>query len=239
MLETVDLHNVLILDIETVSQSAAFEDLPPRFRELWTHKVRNNLREGESAADIYATAGLHAEFGKVICISVGVFHQRGGQTAFRVKSFANVAERDLLADFTDMFRKQPGNIVLCGHNIKGFDVPYLCRRMLINGVAIPSQLDVSGRKPWEISHLDTMELWRFGDFRHYVSLNLMAAVFDIPTPKDDISGEDVGRVYHQENNLERIRVYCEKDVITTAQILRRLRNEPLIDPEDISFAGQG
>ena len=108
--------------------------------------------------------------------------------------------------------------------------------MLINGLPIPAQLDVVGKKPWEINHLDTMELWRFGDFRSYVSLNLMAAVLDIPTPKDDISGEDVYRVYHEENNLERIRIYCEKDVITTAQILRRLRGEPLIETEAISFA---
>ncbi len=236
MLETIDLHNMLVLDIETVSTQAAFSAMETRFQALWTHKVRSSLREGESAADVYPTAGLHAEFGKVICISVGLFHQRGGQTAFRLKSFTQDAERDLLARFADMLCKQPNSLILCGHNIKGFDIPYLCRRMLINGLSIPVQLDASGKKPWEINHLDTMELWRFGDFRHYTSLNLLAAVFGIPTPKDDISGEDVHRVYHEENNLERIRVYCEKDVITTAQILRRLRNEPLIDPEAISFA---
>lgn len=236
MLETIDLQQVMVLDIETVSQQASFGELPDHFQELWAHKVRNTLREGETAADVYPNAGLYAEFGKIICISVGVFHQRGGRMGFRVKSFVQAAESELLAEFTQLLRRQPTNLTLCGHNGKSFDFPYLCRRMVINKLVLPPQLAISGKKPWEINHLDTMELWRFGDLRSHVSLNLMAAVLDIPTPKDDISGEDVYRVYHEENNLERIRVYCEKDVVTTAQILRRLRREPPIAPEEISFA---
>ncbi|GGG87551.1 3'-5' exonuclease [Parapedobacter pyrenivorans] len=236
MLETIDLQQVLVLDIETVSQKANYTELPDNFQELWTLKMQNSLNDGQSAADVYPDAGLYAEFGKIICISVGVFHQQHGQTGFRVKSFAHVNEKELLAEFSALLRKQPSNLTLCAHNGKGFDFPYLCKRMLINGVALPRQLDLSGKKPWEISHLDTMELWRFGDFRNAVSLNLMAAVLGIPSPKDDISGKDVFEVYYGENNLGRIRVYCEKDVITTAQILRRLRNEPLITQEAISFA---
>ncbi len=236
MLETVDLQQVMVLDIETVSQKATFDELPDHFKELWAHKVRNMLGADQTAADVYPNAGLHAEFGKVICISVGVFHQRQGQMGFRLKSFAQPEERELLASFFGLLQTQPPNLMLCGHNGKAFDFPYLCRRMIINGLPLPAQLDISGKKPWEINHLDTMELWRFGDFRSYVSLNLMAAALGIPSPKDDIGGADVYRVYYEENDLERIRVYCEKDVLTTAQILRRLRNEPLIAQEAVSYA---
>jgi len=236
MLETIDLQQLMVLDIETVSQKAAYTELPDHFQQLWAHKVRNTLKEGETAADVYPNAGLYAEFGKIICLSVGVFHHRGGRMGFRTKSFVNGDEKELLADFTALLRSQPPNLILCAHNGRNFDFPFICRRLVINGLPIPPQLDLSGKKPWESNHLDTMELWRFGDFRSYTSLSLMAAVLDIPTPKDDISGEDVYRVYHEENNLDRIRVYCEKDVITTAQILRRLRGEPLIEPDAISFA---
>ena len=236
MLETIDLQQVLVLDIETVSQKATYAELPAHFQELWSHKVQHTLKEDETAAEVYSNAGLYAEFGKIICISVGVFHQRQGQMGFRIKSFTQGDERELLMEFTQLLQKQPTNLTLCGHNGKGFDFPYICKRMLINNLNIPSQLNISGKKPWEINHVDTMELWRFGDFRNNVSLNLMAAVFGIPTPKDDISGEDVYRVYYEENNLERIRIYCEKDVVTTAQILRKLRSEPLIDHAAISFA---
>ncbi|WP_257668009.1 3'-5' exonuclease [Parapedobacter tibetensis] len=238
MLEQIDLQQVLVLDIETVSQKALFAELPDHFQELWAYKVKKSLQENETAADVYSNAGLHPEFGKIICISVGAFHQRQGQMGFRVKSFVQDDERELLADFARLLQKQPPSLTLCGHNGKGFDFPYICKRMLINGLAIPAQFDISGKKPWEINHLDTMELWRFGDYRNNVSLNLMAAVLGIPTPKDDISGEDVYHVYYEENNLERIRVYCEKDVITTAQILRKLRSETLIASDNISFADE-
>jgi len=236
MLETIDLQQLLVLDIETVAQHRAFDEQPAHFQSLWAQRVRHNLPEGQTPADVYPEAGLHAEFGKVICISAGVFHQRNGRMGFRIKSFAQPDESDLLRGFAELLRRQPPSLLLCGHNAKSFDFPYLCRRMVIHGIALPPQLDLTGKKPWEINHLDTMELWRFGDSRSRISLNLMAAVLNIPTPKDDISGEDVFRVYHEEKNPERIRVYCEKDVLTTAQILRKLRGEPLIDPDDVSFA---
>ncbi|MFB2118673.1 3'-5' exonuclease [Parapedobacter sp. 2B3] len=238
MLETVDLQQVMVLDIETVSQKAAFDELPDNFKELWAHKVRNTLEADQTAADVYPNAGLHPEFGKIICISVGVFHQRQGQMGFRLKSFTHIDERELLVGFSNLLQTQPTTLILCGHNGKAFDFPYLCKRMVINGLPLPAQLDISGKKPWEINHLDTMELWRFGDFRSYVSLNLIAAALGIPSPKDDISGEDVYRVYYGENDLARIRIYCEKDVLTTAQILRRLRNEPPIAQEAVSYAGE-
>jgi len=236
MLELIDLHQVLVLDIETVAQHASFSDVPSHLQELWAHKIKNKLIEGETPADVYPRSALYAEFGQIICISAGVFHQIKGEIGFRIKSFVHQSESDLLADFSSLLQKQPSNLILCAHNGKGFDFPYICKRLLINGLPIPQQFQIIGKKPWEVNHLDTMELWRFGDFRNNTSLNLIAAAFGIPTPKDDISGEDVHRVYYEENNFERIRVYCEKDVITTAQILRKLRNEPLIGQNAISFA---
>ncbi len=236
MLEAIDLQQVLVLDIETVSQKAVYAELPDHFRELWAHKVKQALEADETPADVYSRAGLYAEFGKIVCISVGIFHQSQGRLCFRLKSFIHTDESELLSGFAQLLQQQPPNLTLCAHNGKGFDFPYLCKRLLINGQPIPAQLNVIGKKPWEINHLDTMDLWRFGDFRSSASLSLIAAAFGIPTPKDDISGADVYRVYYEENNLERIRVYCEKDVITTAQILRRMRNEPLIAQTDISFA---
>lgn len=236
MLETVDLQQVMVIDIETVAQHRRYEDMGENFQALWELKMRNNLQDDETAADKYPHAGLYAEFGKIVCISAGVYHMRNGEWHFRVKSFNGADELAVLNEFGTLLSTQPPGLILCGHNIKSFDLPYLCRRMLINRLPIPSQLDMTGKKPWEINHLDTMELWRFGDFRHYTSLNLLAAVFNIPTPKDDISGEDVYHVYYEENNLERIRVYCEKDVITTAQLLLKLRNEDGIVQERITFA---
>jgi DNA polymerase elongation subunit (family B) len=239
VLERIDLNQVMVLDIETVSQRKSFEELPKLLQELWAQKVKHLLREDQMPADAYPTAGLYAEFGKIVCLSVGVFHQRNGDMGFRVKSFVESDERQLLSDFVKLMERQPNSLILCGHNAKSFDFPYICKRSVINGLPIPPQLDISSKKPWETNLLDTMELWRFGDFRGSTSLSLMAAVLEIPTPKDDISGENVHQVYYEENNLERIRIYCEKDVITTAQILRRLRGEPLIDQHHVSFADDG
>lgn len=235
MLEQTDLQQILILDIETVPQYPTFSDLPGNFASLWEQKTKYQRREGETAEEYYPRAGIWAEFGKIICISVGVFTNQQQQTGIRVKSFYDDDERVILQDFINLLNKQPASLTLCAHNGKEFDFPYLCRRMLINCMQIPAQLQISGKKPWEINHLDTLDLWKFGDYKNYTSLNLLAAVFNIPTPKDDISGSDVHAVYWQEKNLERIKVYCEKDVITTAQLLLRFKCQPLIADELITI----
>ena len=155
-----------------------------------------------------------------------------------MKSFASHDEKELLEKFANLLKSQPASLILCAHNGKEFDFPYICRRMLVNGLPIPSQLEIAGKKPWEVNHLDTMELWKFGDYKSYTSLSLLAAIFNIPTPKDDIDGSMVGRVYWVENQLERICTYCQKDVIATAQLLRRYRGEELITDECITIVGQ-
>ena len=235
MLEQYELNNIMVLDIETVPQYRNFEDAPGQIKKLWDQKTLHNRKE-ETAEEFYGRAGIWAEFGKIICISVGIF-SRGRGTGLRVKSFYSDKEKELLIKFAELLHSQPVSLVLCAHNGKEFDYPYICRRMLINGLKIPSQLEIAGKKPWEINHLDTMELWKFGDYKSYTSLSLLTTIFDIPTPKDDIDGSMVGQVYWEENNLERIANYCQKDVIATAQLLRRYRGEELIPDENITVVG--
>jgi len=233
MLEQYDLQNLLVLDIETVPQYKNFEEVPDNLKKLWDLKTINQRKE-ISADEFYERAGIWAEFGKIICISVGIF-KSGRQTGLRVKSFYSHDEKELLENFADLLNSQPASLILVAHNGKEFDFPYLCRRMLIHGIKHPSQLEIAGKKPWEVNHLDTMELWKFGDYKSYTSLNLLTAIFDIPTPKDDMDGSMVGHVYWNENQLERISTYCQKDVVATAQLLRRYRGEELIVDECITI----
>jgi predicted PolB exonuclease-like 3'-5' exonuclease len=234
MLENIDLQQVMVLDIETVPQYPSFDELPIDFQELWEQKTKFQRKDGETPSDFYARGGILAEFGKVICISVGIFSNKTKNLSLRVKSFYGDEEKVVLQSFIALLKTQADTLILCAHNGKEFDFPYLCRRILINGLPIPAQLNLHGKKPWEIMHLDTMDLWKFGDFKNFTSLKLLAAVFNIPSPKDDIDGSMVNGVYWKENDLERIRAYCEKDVITTARILLRFKSLPILSDEDIT-----
>jgi DNA polymerase elongation subunit (family B) len=232
MLESVNPENVLFIDIETVPLQHRFEMLPERMKKLWEKKAeRLKSDENDTPQTLYSRAGIYSEFGKIICISAGMFRQ--GQ--FRIKSFASHDEKELLNDFATLLNQhfyKPEHL-LCAHNGREFDYPYIARRMMINGIHIPSILDNSGKKPWEIGLLDTMDLWKFGDYKNYTSLELLAAIFDIPTPKDDIDGSMVAGVYWEENNQPRIVEYCTKDVLTIAQLFRRFRYESLLSPEQV------
>jgi 3'-5' exonuclease len=236
MLNQINIDEILFLDIETVPLSPSFELLEEYDRQLWSDKSRfirekNNV----SVEDSYHQAGIYAEFGKIVCISVGYFVVRMGERLFRTTSFANHDEAVLLNEFSHLLEHRFNNPfrVLCAHNGKEFDFPYICRRMLINGIALPQLLDISGKKPWEIAHLDTMELWKFGDYKHYTSLKLLARIFGIPTPKDDIDGSMVRSVYYEQGDLDRISVYCQKDVATVAQLFLKYRNEKILSQESI------
>lgn len=231
MLEDVKISNVLFLDVETAPVVYRYNDLDDNSRKLWDTKFR--YQQAESFEEQYKKAGVYAEFAKVICISVGFFNEK----TFRIKSFYGDDEKKVLQDFANLLnthynRKEH---LLCAHNGKEFDFPFLCRRMLINGVKLPKTLNIAGKKPWEINHLDTMELWKFGDYKSYTSLNLLANVFNIPTPKDDIDGSDVARVYWEDRDLERIMIYCQKDVITVAQLLLKFKGEALMTAENIVY----
>lgn len=232
MFENAKLSNVLFLDIETAPIVYNYKDLDPAMRPLWDTKFRFSAIE--TPEQQYKKAGIYAEFAKVICISVGIYNDQ----SFRVKSFYGHDEKQILNDFAELLSKHYNRKehLLCAHNGKEFDFPFICRRMLINGIKLPKILNIAGKKPWEICHLDTMELWKFGDYKNYTSLNLLAAVFNIPTPKDDIDGSDVARVYWEEKNLERIVTYCQKDVLTVAQLLLRFMGQELITDKNIVVA---
>lgn len=235
MLKEIKLNNVFVIDIETVPQKEKFEELPSNIQELWEQKSQYQRQDGQSASNFYERAGIWAEFGKIVCISIGIYHLEQKQIHLRVRSFSHNDEKTILKQFISLLNKQSKNLQLCAHNGKEFDFPYLCRRLLINGLAIPPLLQIAGKKPWEINHLDTMELWKFGDYKSYTSLNLLAAIFDLPTPKNDIDGSKVKEVYYRDKDLPRIAKYCQNDVITTAQLLLRFKGLPIITQENITL----
>jgi uncharacterized protein YprB with RNaseH-like and TPR domain len=234
-----NFNNILFLDIETVSQFETYEHLPAEWKEMWDIKAQFLLRnkESETSETVYERAGIYAEFGKIICISCGCLQGNGEDKKLVIKSYCNDDEKKLLVEFADMLQKWSGDAekYLCAHNGKEFDYPYICRRMIINGIEIPEALKIAGRKPWEVRHLDTLEFWKFGDYKNYTSLKLLAKVLGVPSPKDDIDGSQVNGVYWKEKDLDRIVIYCQKDVVTLTQVLLRFHCKPLLKPENISI----
>jgi len=232
------LHTILFLDIETVSQYATFAEVPDDWGMLWRRKAENMMRDkpAPTAEELYDRAAIYAEFGKIICISCGVLSGPSADRKLLLKSFAGDDEKELLLNFYDLLHRwgSESQKFLCAHNGKEFDFPYLCRRMIIHGMKLPSVLNLSGKKPWEVPHIDTMELWKFGEYKSFISLNLLAHTLGIPTPKDDIDGSQVGEVYWSQGDLPRIVTYCQKDVATVAQVYLRLHGETLIRPENIT-----
>lgn len=237
MLDRTNLKNIMVLDIETVPQHASYSELTDDWKELWKKKMQRELKEGLTPDGLYQRAGIYAEFGKIICICAGYFHDNGSGLSFKVKAFYGDDEKKLLADFSDTLNKSfsTDEHLLCGHNSKEFDFPYIARRCLINGLQIPFLLDNAGRKPWEVQLMDTMDLWKFGDYKSFTSLNLLASVFGIESPKDDIDGSQVWSTYWIEKDLERIKNYCMKDVVTVAQLLLKFKGMDLLKKENISF----
>jgi 3'-5' exonuclease len=234
MLDHVDIRNILFLDIETVPQHPAYEETQEEMRKLWEKKSKQLIRDGSTAEMIYEQAGIYAEFGKIVCVSCGYLT---AENKFRIKSFCGDDEKKLLLEFAEMLNKSfsAPDKLLCAHNGKEFDFPFLARRMVINGIKLPSVLNNAGKKPWEVNHIDTMELWKFGDYKSYTSLVLLATILGISTPKDDIDGSMVWEVYWKEKNLPRIVTYCQKDVLTVAQIFLRFRCEPLLSEAQVEI----
>ncbi|MFO7828999.1 MAG: 3'-5' exonuclease [Bacteroidales bacterium] len=236
MLDHLKVENILFLDIETVPQYSDFDAVPDKFKEFWEKKSSYFRSDDESAADVYQRAGIYAEYGKIICISVGIVVHKNDGPFFRLKSFYGSDEKLLLADFAEMLDKYNATnkgVYLCAHNGKEFDFPYIARRMLINGIKLPAILDVAGKKPWEVTFLDTLELWKFGDYKHYTSLNLLTHIFNIPTPKDDIDGSMVADIFWNQKDIDRVVRYCEKDVLAVAQLFLRYQGKELIKPDNV------
>ncbi len=231
MLSKINIRDILFIDIETVPQYSSFEEVPPVVMDLWDKKSQYIRKNGETAEEMYSRAGIWAEFGRIVCISMGFLFIKDDERCFRVKSFYNKDEKQLLEEAVVLMqqffaKKRYGR--LCAHNGKEFDFPYMARRILINGLKLPDILDVAGYKPWDVPFLDTLELWKFGDYKHYTSLNLLANIFNIPSPKTDLDGSMVADVYYNDKDLPRIVHYCEEDVLAVAQLLCRFKGEPLI-----------
>lgn len=237
------LSQLLVIDIETACSHGSYDDLPEMWKGLWEEKVSRNLPEGMNAGEWYgARAGIMAEFGRVVCISMAIFTGNAENSGLKLRSVSGSDEKILLEDFASVlenFQKARPGFCFAGHNIREFDIPFLCRRMIINGIRIPSCMDFQNKKPWEVSMVDTFQYWRFGDYKNFTSLKLLAAAMGLPSPKDDLDGSMVSPLFWekdpavQQENINRIVAYCEKDVITTANIVRRFRNEAAIALENV------
>ncbi|MEN8886426.1 MAG: 3'-5' exonuclease [Winogradskyella sp.] len=230
-----NLENILFLDIETVPQQESWEQVSEELQLLYEQKTKYQRKDNFVAKEFYEKAGIWAEFGKIICISVGFFSENNGTKKLRVRSFYSDDEVEILQNFKtvlETYFSKP-NHVLCAHNGKEFDFPFIARRMIVNNIPLPNKLNLFGKKPWEVPHLDTLELWKFGDYKHYTSLKLLTTILGISSPKDDIDGSEVAKVYYKEKKLLRIVNYCEKDTIAVAQIVLRLNNMPLLLDKDI------
>jgi len=235
MVSKVNLKSILFLDIETVPEQEFFSNLSEIKQELFATKTKYQRKEDFTPEEFYERAGIWAEFGKIVCISVGFFDSFSEGINLRIKSFFGTDEVKLLHEFKDLLEhhfNQPHH-VLCAHNGKEFDFPYIARRMIINKIDLPEKLNLFGKKPWEVAHLDTLDMWKFGDYKHYTSLNLLTNILGIESPKEDIDGSQVAKVFYEKNDIERIAKYCENDTLAVAQIYLRLMNLDLIKKEQV------
>lgn len=234
-----EFRDVLFLDIETVACTDNYFSLQERMQVQWARKASFLRRGGEETDEdlFHLKAGIFAEFGKIVCIAVGkCTDNEQAEPCLRTKAYSHHDEKALLLEFKEMLEKLPPYTKLCAHNGKEFDFPYICRRMLVNGIPLPAVLNISGKKPWEIQHLDTMEMWKFGDFKHYTSLDLLAAIFNIPSSKGDIDGSQVNEAYYKQQALDRITAYCLRDVVVLTQLYLRMKGHPLIEEKNIVIA---
>lgn len=232
MLRNLNIEEVLFLDIETVPLAPEYTELTKKWQQLWERKMQFQINNGDPAEELYQRAGIYAEFGKIVCISVGYVVQKQDELSFRAKSFYDDDEKTLIQNFfkaLDGFTHS-GKRRLCAHNGHEFDFPYISRRALVNNLTLPKILDIAGAKPWEVKDvlIDTLQLWKFGDYKHYTSLSLLCELFNIPTPKDDIDGSEVAKVYWEDNNIERIVRYCEKDTLAVANLLLKYKGDKII-----------
>jgi len=237
MLNNLNVEEILFIDIETVPLAPEYTELTEKWKKLWEGKMKYHIDNGQPAEELYDRAGIYAEFGRIICISAGYVVQKKGEPFFRVKSFYNENEKDLITSFLDALEQfsRAGKRRLCAHNGQEFDFPYIARRALVNNLSLPKILDIAGAKPWEVKDtlIDTLQLWKFGDYKHYTSLSLLCELFNIPTPKDDIDGSQVARIYWEENDTDRIIRYCEKDTLAVANLLLKYRGDQIIPIENM------
>ncbi len=237
-MNTTPLDKLFVIDIETVPQYPDYHMLSIEWQKRWWQKIAKTIPESMSPEDSYRQkAGILAEFGKIVCISTGYFHERNGEWLFRVKSIYNHDEKILLQDFlklSDKFCEMKSEFGFAGHNIREFDIPYICRRLLINGFTLPKYLCLHNAKPWEVNMMDTLQWWKFGDYKNYISLDLLAGVMGVPTSKTDIDGSMVQDVYYKDNDLQRIVDYCQRDIEVVANLLLKFNNIPMLQQQNVT-----
>ena len=234
------LKNILFLDIETVSCVSNYQELDDALKSLWDKKAATIKKdEQEEPSDLFfEKAAIYAEFGKIIVIGLGfVTFDEKGMPTLRVKALQGHDEKPLLQSFKEVLETgcQQNSLRLCAHNGKEFDFPYLCRRMLVQGIPLPPALDMTGKKPWEVAHLDTMEMWKFGDRKSFTSLHLLATLFGIASSKELMQGNEVNHYYYKEDNLAKIAAYCLQDVVVIAQLFLKMNCWQPIQPASIIF----
>lgn len=231
------ISNLLLLDIETVPQVQKFSDLNETWQQLWIDKTSKQLLEHTPEETWKMRGGIMAEFGKIICISTGYFYEDENRNqCFKIKSISGDNETQVLQEFTELcnkFHKHNKNFIFGGHNIREFDIPYICRRILINNLPLPEYLWLHDRKPWETKMFDTLSWWKFGDNKNYTSLHLLANVLNIPTSKSDIDGSMVQDVYYDNKDLQRIVEYCQRDVVVVANIILKFQHLALLKDENV------
>ncbi len=236
------LHNTLFIDIETVSQFDSFSSVPDAIKPFWLKKAKTlnkdfNFDDEEALSNFYKDrAAIYAEFGKIICISIGFLSKKGN---LRIKTIANQDEKILLEELISLLENHYYDTkqhFVCGHNVKEFDIPYLCRRMIINNLKLPSIFDIMSKRPWQTDYiLDTMDLWRFGDYKSYTSLDLLCTILNIESPKSDLDGSKVGKAYWEEDRINDIMEYCSKDVQSSVFVLLKLTQLMPIDEIETEF----
>ncbi len=236
MLDHTHLRNILFIDIETVPLAEHYDDLDDDSKHFWNRKSGYLRKEEETPEDLYPQAGIYAEFGKVICISVGFMHEEEGWQ-LRIKSMYGHDEKKVLSEFIALLNKHynSNRYLLCAHNGKEFDFPYLSRRILINNLKLPALLDVAERKPWEIRHLDTLKLWKFGDYRNFTSLRLLVHLFKLPVPTDEVDGSQIAELYWKNGDFEKIVHHCQTDVVAVAQLILRFKNMTPLEEKSITI----
>ncbi len=232
------IQDLFLLDIETVPQFQTYSQLPDDWKLLWDEKLSKTMPENISPEEGYLLrAGILAEFGKIVCISTGYFYENTNkELCLKIKSISGHDEKALLESFVQINNKifqHNRQFQYAGHNIREFDIPYICRRMIINHVPLPEYLQLHGAKPWDVRMVDTMQYWKFGDYKNYISLHLLAGVLNVPTSKTDMDGSMVQKVYYEDDNLPKIVNYCQRDVAAVANVLLRFKNMPLLNEENI------
>jgi len=215
-----NIEDILFFDVETAAATNNFDENHELY-DAWAYDHLRNVEDSSELIELYnKTAPLYAEYGRIVTISIGAV--RGGELI--IKSFSNEDEKVLLEEFNDSISKFANNKTwLCGHNILDFDMPYIMRRCMANGVQLHLLFDTAHLKPWETSVFDTALLWK-GTAWKKQSLASVIAALGLPSPKDDISGADVSRVFY-EGGIDKIVSYCEKDVFATVNLFRKLRYE--------------